>query len=64
MKYTTVFLDFDDTLIDTQGNSKKFLHETYEEQNINQYYPTFEEFFDDYFPHKHQRTPQMLAKNV
>ena len=48
MKYTTVFIDFDDTLIDTNANAKKCMRQVYEEHNVRQYYPTFEEFFEVY----------------
>lgn len=48
MKYTTIFLDFDDTLIDTEGNTKKCMQEIYKDHNIAQYYPTFDEFFEIY----------------
>lgn len=47
-KYTTVFIDFDDTLIDTYGNAKICMHEVYEEHNIQKYYATFEDFFEVY----------------
>lgn len=48
MKYTTVFIDFDDTLIDTNANAKKCMKLVYEGHNVKQYYPTFEEFFEVY----------------
>lgn len=48
MKYTTIFLDFDDTLIDTDGNAKICMKEIYEEFEIRKYYPTFDEFFEVY----------------
>lgn len=53
MKYTTVFLDFDDTLIDTQGFASKCLKEIYDHHNINVYYPTCDEFLKVYHKHTH-----------
>lgn len=47
-KYTTVFIDFDDTLIDTDGNARICMQEVYEEHNIQKYYATFEHFFEVY----------------
>lgn len=48
MKYTTVFLDLDDTLIDTEGNTKMCMQNIYKDHHIDQYYPTFDEFFTVY----------------
>ena len=51
MKYTTVLLDFDDTLIDTQGYATTCLHTLYSKHQLNQYFATETEFTDIY--HKH-----------
>lgn len=48
MKYTTIFFDLDDTLIDTALNSKQVLEEVYTDYRINKYYPTFSDFFEKY----------------
>ena len=48
MKYTTIFFDLDDTLIDTALNSKQVLEEVYTDYTINNYYSTFEDFYHKY----------------
>lgn len=48
MKYTTIFFDLDDTLIDTTLNSKQVLEEVYIDYTINKYYPTFDDFYNKY----------------
>ncbi len=48
MKYTTIFFDLDDTLIDTALNSKQVLEEVYTDYMINKYYPNFSDFFQKY----------------
>ncbi len=48
MKYTTIFFDLDDTLIDTALNSKQVLEEVYTDYTINRYYPAFDDFFNKY----------------
>lgn len=48
MKYTTIFLDLDDTLIDTQANSRECLKEIYKDYNISDYYPTVDDFLSVY----------------
>lgn len=48
MKYTTIFFDLDDTLIDTSLNSKQVLEEVYTDYTINKYYPTFDDFYNKY----------------
>lgn len=48
MKYTTIFFDLDDTLIDTALNSKQVLEEVYTDYTINKYYPVFEDFYHKY----------------
>lgn len=53
MKYTTILLDFDDTLIDTQGYAEKCLRGIYTDYNISTYYPTFEDFIEVYSKNTH-----------
>lgn len=48
MKYTTVFFDLDDTLIDTALNSKQVLKEVYTDYSIDRYCPLFDDFFKNY----------------
>lgn len=54
MKYTTILLDFDDTLIDTQGFAEKCLKGVYADHNVQQYYPTFEDFIKVYSQNTHR----------
>lgn len=51
MKYTTVLLDFDDTLIDTQGYATTCLHNLYGKHQLGQYFSSEAEFTSIY--HKH-----------
>lgn len=48
MKYSTIFFDLDDTLIDTAKSSKEALHDIYIDYRINNYYPEFDDFFKKY----------------
>ncbi|MBD8347455.1 MULTISPECIES: YjjG family noncanonical pyrimidine nucleotidase [unclassified Dysgonomonas] len=48
MKYTTIFFDLDDTLIDTALNSKQVLEEVYTDYTIDKYYPSFNDFYQKY----------------
>jgi putative hydrolase of the HAD superfamily len=49
--YKTLFIDFDDTLWDTQANNKKCLEELYAGYHFDRYYASFEAFYDYYQPH-------------
>lgn len=44
MKYTTVFIDLDDTLIDTVSNTIETLQEVYNDYELEQYFGAFETF--------------------
>lgn len=44
MKYSTVFIDIDDTLIDTAGNTLQTLDEIYADYNLSQYFDSFNNF--------------------
>ena len=50
MKYRSLFFDLDDTLWDTFHNNKECLEEIYSEYNFGQYYSSFEDFFNLYWP--------------
>jgi len=45
MKYQTIFLDLDDTLVDTAENNREALQDIYNEYNYSKYFPSFEDFF-------------------
>lgn len=48
MKYSTVFIDLDDTLIDTQGDSLANLRDLYKDHKLDKYYPTVDDFLHVY----------------
>ena len=49
MKYQDLFIDFDDTLYDTYGNSVISLCETYEAYHLDRYFATPQVFYDAYW---------------
>ena len=49
MKYKDLFIDFDDTLYDTYGNSVISLCETYEAYHLDRYFATPQVFYDAYW---------------
>lgn len=44
LPYTDLFIDFDDTLYDTYGNSSLALRELYDHYDLEQHFPSFETF--------------------
>ena len=49
MKYKDLFIDFDDTLYDTYGNSVIALQETYEAYGLARYFANPQIFYDAYW---------------
>lgn len=49
MKYTDLFLDFDDTLYDTHGNAVIALRELYDEVRLKEYFVDEQVFYDRYW---------------
>jgi len=48
MKYTTLFFDLDDTLVDTIQNNKEALFDVYEQYGIQKYFSSFDTFYDKF----------------
>lgn len=48
MKYTTIFFDLDDTLIDTVRSGKEALKDFYDDYNLSNYFPSFGDFHVKY----------------
>lgn len=51
--YKNIFIDFDDTLIDTQGFATKCLTELYDEYSLTNYFDSQDQFLTTY--HKHTK---------
>ena len=49
MKYTDIFIDFDDTLYDTYGNSSIALRETFEAFQLSRFFADPQVFYDTYW---------------
>lgn len=48
MKYTTLFIDFDDTLVDTTLNNREALADIFTEYDLGNYFEDFEAFYTKY----------------
>ena len=49
-----LLIDLDDTLWDFRRNSKIAMQEIYNDYELNQYYDSFESFYDIYMVKNHQ----------
>ena len=49
MRYKDLFVDFDDTLYDTHGNSVIALRETFEAFHLERWFPDPQVFYDAYW---------------
>lgn len=49
-KYKSLFIDLDDTLWDIHQNAKECLEEIYVDYGYQQYYPTFNDYYEVYMP--------------
>lgn len=50
MAYKNLFIDLDDTLWDIHQNGKECLEEVYRDYGYNNFYPTFEDYYNVYLP--------------
>lgn len=48
MKYTTIFFDLDDTLIDTAQSNKEALQDIFAKYSLSKYYDNFDSFYNKY----------------
>ena len=49
LPYTDLFIDFDDTLYDTRGNSSLALRELFDHFRLEQHFPSFDAFSQSYW---------------
>lgn len=50
MKYSTIFVDIDDTIWDTRRNSRETFAEMYDNHGWGNYFESFDHFYDIYLP--------------
>ena len=50
MAYKNLLIDLDDTLWDIHQNSKECLEEIYHDYGYHNFYPTFDDYYNVYFP--------------
>ena len=50
MKYKTIFIDLDDTILDTNAISRESLEELYRDCHFDRFFPTFDDYFAIYMP--------------
>ncbi|MGI6048299.1 MAG: YjjG family noncanonical pyrimidine nucleotidase [Petrimonas sp.] len=53
MSYKNLFIDLDDTLWDIHRNGKECLEEIYFDYGYNEFYPTFDDYYNVYMPSNH-----------
>ena len=53
MQYKNLFIDLDDTLWDIHRNGKECLEEIYRDYGYEEFYPTFDAYYDIYMPGNH-----------
>lgn len=54
MTIKNLFIDLDDTLWDIHQNGKECLEEIYIDYGYEEYYPTFDAYYDVYMPNNHR----------
>lgn len=59
-----LLIDLDDTLWDFRRNSKIAMHEIYNDYELNQYYDSFESFYDIYMVKNHQLWAQYAKGEI
>lgn len=64
MTYRNLFIDLDDTLWNIHSNGKACLAEIYESENYQQFFPTFEDYYDVYMPHNKLLWSQYAAGTI
>ena len=53
ISYKNLFIDLDDTLWDIHRNGKECLEEIYFDYGYNEFYPTFDDYYNVYMPSNH-----------
>lgn len=50
-QYKAIFIDWDDTIGDFQGSSRKAQQEIYEKHHLAEFFPSFDAYWDSYHEH-------------